>query len=86
LKQSAEKRGIGNTFKLYQDNDPKHKAYKVKSWLFFFVVLKKKPNIKVSQNVEFFVVYVCSYFYFLTYPYDMYLDELVIKKTLIFLF
>jgi len=30
-KQSAEKMGIGNTFKLYQDSDPKHKAHKVRS-------------------------------------------------------
>ncbi|KAH8269344.1 hypothetical protein KR018_005751, partial [Drosophila ironensis] len=35
LKQSAEKMGIENIFKLYQDNDPKHKAYKVKSRLLY---------------------------------------------------
>ena len=27
--------GIKDTFKLYQDNDPKHKAYKVRSWLLY---------------------------------------------------
>ena len=32
FKQSAEKMGIKDTFKLYQDNDPKHKAYKVRTW------------------------------------------------------
>lgn len=33
LKESAQKMGIAATFKLYQDNDPKHKAHKVQSWL-----------------------------------------------------
>ena len=27
--------GIKDTFKLYQDNDPKHKTYKVRSWLLY---------------------------------------------------
>ena len=35
LKQSAEKMGIKDTFILYQDNDTKHKAYKVRSWLLY---------------------------------------------------
>lgn len=33
LKQSAAKMGIASTFKLYQDNDPKHKAHMVREWL-----------------------------------------------------
>ena len=35
LKESAEKLGIGNTFNFYQDNDPKHKAHKVRNWLLY---------------------------------------------------
>lgn len=35
LKQSAEKMGILSTFKLYQDNDPKHKAHVVREWLLY---------------------------------------------------
>ena len=38
LKQSAEKMGTKDTFKLYQDNDPKHKAYKVRPWLLYKVI------------------------------------------------
>ncbi|GBM62691.1 hypothetical protein AVEN_46509-1 [Araneus ventricosus] len=33
LKISAQKLGIQNTFKLYQDNDPKHTALSVLLWL-----------------------------------------------------
>ncbi|GBN10735.1 Transposable element Tc1 transposase [Araneus ventricosus] len=33
LKISAQKFGIQNTFKLYQDNDPKHTALNVRLWL-----------------------------------------------------
>ena len=35
MKQSSEKMGIKGTFKLYQYNDSKHKAYKVWSWLLY---------------------------------------------------
>lgn len=35
LRQSAEKLNILNTFTFYQDNDPKHKAYKTRSWLLY---------------------------------------------------
>lgn len=35
LKQSATKLGIENTFHFYQDNDPKHKSYIVRSWLLY---------------------------------------------------
>lgn len=35
LHQSGEKMGIRNCFEFYQDNDPKHKAYEVRSWLLY---------------------------------------------------
>ncbi|GBO16604.1 hypothetical protein AVEN_186310-1 [Araneus ventricosus] len=35
LKISAQKPGIQNTFKLYQDNDPKHTALNVCLWLLY---------------------------------------------------
>lgn len=35
LHKSAEKLGIRNTFKFYQDNDPKHKSYIVRNWLLY---------------------------------------------------
>lgn len=35
LRQSAEKLGISNEFKFYQDNDPKHKAWKTRLWLLY---------------------------------------------------
>ncbi|GBM62500.1 hypothetical protein AVEN_145985-1 [Araneus ventricosus] len=33
LKVSAQKLGIQNIFKLYQDNDPKHTAINIRLWL-----------------------------------------------------
>jgi len=46
LKQSVAQMGIGNTFKLYQDNDLKHKAHDVRSWLLYNCpkVLKTPPQ------------------------------------------
>lgn len=35
LKSSAENMGILNSFKFYQDNDPKHKAHNVRLWLLY---------------------------------------------------
>lgn len=35
LKKSAAKMGIENSFKFYQDNDPKHRSYLVREWLLY---------------------------------------------------
>ena len=35
LKASAARMGILDTFKFYQDNDPKHNAYITRSWLLY---------------------------------------------------
>ncbi len=35
LLSSADKLGIHFTLKFYQDNDPKHKAYKTREWLLY---------------------------------------------------
>lgn len=35
LKQSAARNNCEANFHFYQDNDPKHKAYKVRSWLLY---------------------------------------------------
>ena len=35
LRKSGQKLGIPETFKFYQDNDPKHTAYEVRSWLLY---------------------------------------------------
>ena len=35
LKQSAEKFRLQRSFKFYQDNDPKHKAKRIKNWLLY---------------------------------------------------
>jgi len=56
LKQSAEKMGIRNTFKLYQDNDPKNEAYKVRSWLLYNCpkVLEtppQSPDLNLIENL-----------------------------------
>ena len=54
LKQSAEKFGISDTFKLYQDNDPKHKAHKVRSWLLYNCpkVLETPPQSPDLNPIE----------------------------------
>ena len=43
MKQSAEKMGIKDTFRLYHDNDPKQKAYKVRSWLHYYCAKVIEP-------------------------------------------
>lgn len=35
LKQSAVKMGLSDSFKFYQDNDPRHKSYIVREWLLY---------------------------------------------------
>ena len=53
MKQSAEKMGIEDTFKLYQDNDTKHKAYKVRSWLLYKVIEPppQSPDMNIIENL-----------------------------------
>lgn len=56
LKQSAEKLGILNNFKFYQDNDPKHKAHIVREYLLYNCpkVLEtppQSPDINVIENL-----------------------------------
>ncbi|GFW00379.1 transposable element Tcb1 transposase [Trichonephila clavipes] len=35
LPRCVQKLSLGNNWRFYQDNDPKHKAYKVRSWLLY---------------------------------------------------
>ncbi|GBL93741.1 Transposable element Tc1 transposase [Araneus ventricosus] len=56
LKISAPKLGIQNTFKLYQDNDPKHTALNVRLWLLhnYPKVIKTppySPDLNPIENV-----------------------------------
>ncbi|XP_046145858.1 jerky protein homolog-like [Osmia bicornis bicornis] len=56
LKQSAEKLGILNTFHMYQDNDPKHKAAIIREWLLYNCpkVLEpppQSPDLNIIENV-----------------------------------
>lgn len=56
LRQSAEQLGIERTFKLYQDNDPKHKSYLVREWLLYNCpkVLEtppQSPDLNPIENV-----------------------------------
>lgn len=56
LKQSAEKFGLQGSFKFYQDNDPKHKAQRVKQWLLYNCpkVLEtppQSPDLNVIENL-----------------------------------
>lgn len=54
LKKSAEKLGIGSSFKFYQDNDPKHTAFKVREWLLYNCpkVLKTPPQSPDINPIE----------------------------------
>lgn len=54
LHQSAEKLGIRGSFKFYQDNDPKHKAYIVRSWLLYNCpkVLETPPQSPDLNPIE----------------------------------
>lgn len=56
LHASAEKLGIRETFKLYQDNDPKHKAWNTRMWLLYNCpkVLEtppQSPDCNIIENV-----------------------------------
>ncbi len=54
LHTSAEKMGIRRTFKFYQDNDPKHKAYKTHEWLLYNCpkVLETPPQSPDINPIE----------------------------------
>lgn len=52
LKQSAEKLGILDNFKYYQDNDPKHKAHVVREYLLYNCPKGlETPDINVIENL-----------------------------------
>lgn len=56
LVQSAEKLGIKDTYHLYQDNDPKHKAGIVQEWLLYKCprVIKtppQSPDLNIIENL-----------------------------------
>lgn len=54
LKASAEKLGIGQNFKFYQDNDPKHTAHVVREWLLYNCpkVMKTPPQSPDMNPIE----------------------------------
>lgn len=56
LKKSAEKLGIIENFSFYQDNDPKHKALKVRNWLLYncphvIETPAQSPDLNVIENL-----------------------------------
>lgn len=56
LKKSAEKMGILQSFKLYQDNDPKHKAHIVREWLLYncpkvIATPPQSPDLNPIENL-----------------------------------
>lgn len=54
LKQSADKMGIGDTFYLYQDHDPKHDAMIVREWLLYNCrrMVKTPPQSPDANPIE----------------------------------
>lgn len=54
LSTTAEKLGLGNDYYFYQDNDPKHKAYNVRSWLLYNCphVLETPPQSPDLNPIE----------------------------------
>lgn len=54
LRKSAEKLGVLETFKFYQDNDPKHMAYEVRSWLLYNCpkVIQTPPRSPDLNSIE----------------------------------
>lgn len=56
LKDSATKLGIERSFHFYQDNDPKHKAHKVRNWLLYncphvMETPPQSPDLNVIENL-----------------------------------
>lgn len=56
LKESVQKLGIEDNFKFYQDNDPKHSAHDVRSWLLYNCpkVIKtpaQSPDLNVIEHL-----------------------------------
>lgn len=56
LKQSADRLGVLDRFRLYQDNDPKHKAYNSRMWTLFncphvMDVPPQSPDLNVIEHV-----------------------------------
>ncbi len=56
LHKSAEKVGILQLYKFYQDNDPKHSAFVVKEWLLYnclkvIKTLEQTPNLNPIENL-----------------------------------
>ena len=54
LKQSAGKIGFEDNFKLYQNNDPQHKACKARSWLLYNYpkVIEPLPQSPFMNSIE----------------------------------
>lgn len=56
LAASAQKLGINNNYRFYQDNDPKHTSYRVRTWLLYNCrnVIKtpaQSPDLNVIENL-----------------------------------
>lgn len=56
LMPSTEKLGIRESFKFYQDNDPKHKAHKIRNWLLYncpkvFETPPQSPDLNIIENI-----------------------------------
>ncbi|GFT71011.1 putative smar5 [Trichonephila clavipes] len=52
----VQKLSLGNNWRFYQDNDPKHKAYRVCSWLLYncphvMEIPLKAPDINPIENL-----------------------------------
>ncbi|GFX56664.1 transposable element Tc1 transposase [Trichonephila clavipes] len=56
LRLYVQNLSLGNNWRLYQDNDPKHKAYRVRSWLLYNCPLvmetpPQSPDINPIENL-----------------------------------
>ncbi|GFV69043.1 transposable element Tcb1 transposase [Trichonephila clavipes] len=52
----VQKLSLGNNWRFYQDNDPKHKAYRVRSWLLYncphvMEIPLQSPDINPIKNL-----------------------------------